>query len=129
MKKILAMLLSLGMMATLTSCTYMYKYDDALREELAGKTYIWENDGFGGAFAITLDKDGSFQYLEGPFSSYLGLGNWVAENGTVTLTETGGYAKTFRFAAEDGALVFRAEGSDEFLHAEVEDGDRFLPGE
>ena len=59
--------------------------------------------------------------------SYIGMGNWTLRNGVVTFTETTGYDLVFRFAAEDGNLVYIAKGSDRFMYVTVEDGDEFLP--
>ena len=95
-------------------------------DTVAGKTYVWEKDGFGGDFTVTLKKDGTYEYYEGYLSSYIGRGSWTLENGVLTLFETGGRLSTFRFAVKDGALVYLADGSDAFLYTQVEDGDRFI---
>ncbi len=92
----------------------------------AGKTYVWEKEGFGGDFTITLDEDGKYTYYVGYLSSYIGMGEWKIEDGVLTLTENSGYDLTFRFRVGDGELVYIKEGSSEFMHVTVEDGDRFV---
>ena len=95
--------------------------------DVAGKTFVWEKEGAGGDFTITLNEDGSYQYYAGYLSSYIGQGNWKLEDGVLTMTEDGtGYDYVFRFAAKDGELDYMADGSDPFLYVTVEDGDRFL---
>lgn len=103
------------------------KTDGALRDALAGKTYVWEKEGCGGEFTIALNADGTYQYYEGFLSSYIGLGEWTVEDGAVILTEQGGQDSVYRFAVKDGALVYLADGSDGFLYVDVMDGDRFAP--
>ena len=117
---------------------------------VSGRNFIWEKEGFGGDFTITLNDDGSYTYYEGFLSSYLGYGDWTVEDDTVVLTEKGGYDAVYRFAVEDdtvvltekggydavyrfavedGALVYKSDGSDQFIYTTVEDGDRFTPTE
>ncbi len=122
-KRILLCVLALGLFAGV-ACK---KTDGNLRDALAGKTFVWEKEGFGGDFTITLNADGSYQYYEGFLSSYIGVGIWTVENDTVTLTEQGGQDAVYRFAVKNGALVYLADGSDNFLYVKAEDGDRFLP--
>lgn len=124
MKRIIICILALGMLAGLACAK---KTDDALRETVAGKTFVRENGGFGGDFTITLREDGSYEYYEGYLSSYIGMGTWTVEDGALILTEQGGYDAVFRFTVQDGALVYRADGSDRFIYIEAQDGDRFLP--
>ena len=125
MKRIVICILVLGMALSL-ACG---KTDGSLRDAIAGKTFVWEKEGFGGDFTITLNADGSYQYYEGYLSSYIGFGNWTVKDGTVVLTEQGGQDAVYRFAVQDGALVYLADGSDRFLYTDVTDGDRFLPTE
>ncbi len=124
MKRIVICILALGMLAGF-ACTK--KTDDALRKTVAGNTFVRENGGFGGDFTITLREDGAYEYYEGFLSSYIGTGTWTVEDGVVTMTEKGGYDFVFRFTVQDGALVYRADGSDGFIYTDVQDGDRFLP--
>ncbi|MCR5041510.1 MAG: copper resistance protein NlpE [Clostridia bacterium] len=96
------------------------------KDSFSGGTYVWEKDGFGGDFTITFNSDGTYEYSVGYLSSYLGMGSWETDNGVLTMTETGGYDLSFRFAVEDGGLRYIAEGSDAFMGVTVEDGDRFV---
>ena len=123
MKRIVICILALGMALSL-ACG---KTDGSLRDAIAGKTFVWDKEGFGGDFTITLNADGTYQYYEGFLSSYIGLGTWTIENGTVILTEQGGQDSVYCFAVKDGALVYIADGSDNFLYVKTADGDRFLP--
>ena len=126
MKRILAFILAFGMIVTMTSCA---KKDSAAEADIAGKTYVWEKEGAGGDFTITLSKDSTYEYYEGYYSSYIGMGNWKLEKGILTMTENSGYDFVFRFSVQDGELRYIADGSDPFLYVQVEDGDRFLPVE
>ncbi len=101
---------------------YFRKKDDSL----GGKTFIREKGGFGGDFTITLREDGTYEYYEGPLSSYIGTGTWSIRDGILTMKEMGGYCFIFRFDVKDDELVFRLEDSSSFLYMTVEDGDRFV---
>ena len=124
-KRIVICVLAFGLLAG-AACK---KNDANVRDMLAGKTFVWEKEGCGGDFTITLNADGSYQYYEGFLSSYIGLGTWTIENDMVILTEQGGQDSVYRFAIKDGALVYLADGSDNFLYVKASDGDRFLPEE
>ena len=93
---------------------------------VSGNTYIWEKEGFGGDFTITLNEDGTYEYYVGYLSSYIGLGNWSLEGDKLTMTETTGFDRVFHFTVEDEKLIFVLEGSSEFGHVKVEDGDCFI---
>ena len=97
-------------------------------DDLAGRTYVYEKEGAGGSFTLTLAEDGTFQYYEGELSSRIGAGHWTLEGDTLTLTEgDNGYGWVNRFAAARRGLTFLAEGSDNFLYVKVKDGERFTP--
>ena len=125
MKRIVICILALVMALSL-ACG---KTDGDLRDAIAGKTFVWEKEGCGGDFTITLNADGTYQYYEGFLSSYIGFGTWTIENDMVILTEQGGQNSVYRFAMKDGALVYIADGSDNFLYVKASDGDRFLPAD
>jgi hypothetical protein len=93
------------------------------------KLYVWEKNGFGGDFCITLHGNGTYQYYVGFLSSYIGTGKWETENGVLTMTEDKefcGYDNVFRFRITDEGLSFIAYGSSKFMYVTVSDGDRFL---
>ena len=123
MKRIILCILAFGMLAAV-ACK---KTEGDPKPAVAVGTYVWEKEGFGGDFTITLREDGTYEYYEGFLSSYIGTGTWTDEDGALILTEQGGYDAVFRFTAQDGALVYRADGSDRFIYIEAQDGDRFLP--
>lgn len=97
--------------------------------DLAGRVYQYEKDGFGGDFTIRLEADGSFWYYEGSLSSYIGVGSWALEDGVLTLRDDDqiGFPLVNRFEAAEDALIFREEGSRNFIYIKVQDGERFLP--
>lgn len=97
--------------------------------DLAGRVYRYEKEGFGGEFTIRLEADGSFKYYEGSLSSYLGVGSWALEDGILTLRDDDqiGFPLVNRFEVAEDALIFREEGSSNFLYIKVRDGERFLP--
>lgn len=97
-------------------------------DDLAGRTYVYEKEGAGGSFTLTLAEDGTFQYYEGYLSSYVGMGVWSLEDNVLTLTEgDNGYGWVNRFTAARRGLTFLAEGSDNFLYVKVKDGEKFTP--
>ena len=102
--------------------------DEELTKSISGKTFVWEKDGFGGDFTITLDEDGRYEFYEGMLSSYIGSGDWTVSDGVLIMTEDkeNGYDMTFRFTVKDGELVFIKNKSSRFIYTEVENGDRFL---
>ncbi len=92
-------------------------------EDVAGKTYCYEKDGFGSDFTIRLEEDGTFTYYEGGLSSYIGNGDWSLEGETLTLQEK---TRHFTFRAEEDRLVFQKEQSGDFTYIKVSDGEKFL---
>lgn len=95
-------------------------------DDLADRVYIYEKEGFGSDFTITLNSDGSMRCSEGALSSYFGAGTWELDGDTVTLTTDDGKFVN-HFAVEDGALVYQASDSTGFLYLTVSDGEKFLP--
>ena len=91
----------------------------------AGKAFVYEKEGFGSEFTISLHADGTFGYYEGMLSSHIGMGSWTVEDGVLTLREDI-FQRTFRFRVQEGELRFLREGSDRFSYIKVADGDRFL---
>lgn len=89
------------------------------------KTYVYENDGFGGDFTITIDDDGSFSYYEGALSSHIGDGEWTLEGDTLILSENGESPRVYYFKVDENDLVFTDENSSDFLYVKVSDGERF----
>ena len=121
-------LILLAVIAALLAAGYVIYQgkQDALRTQMVGgNTYVWEKEGFGGDFTITLNEDGTYEYYVGYLSSYIGSGNWTVEGSELTMTETTGFDWVYHFTVEDDTLVFVSEGSSEFTYVKVEDGDRF----
>ena len=113
---IAAMLLAAG----LTGCGSAEK----TAEDIAGKTYYYENDGFGGAFRIELNPDGSFLYYEGNLSSYIANGKWSVSNDTLTL-EDQDYKLVNHFQIDGDSLRFIEKDSTNFTYVKVKDGEAF----
>ena len=100
--------------------------------DIAGKTYVYENEGSMGNFTITLYDDGTFTYYEGLASSYFGVGSWQMDGSIVTLTddEELGFPLINKFTMDGDDLVFTEQGSSNFIYVKVEEGERFhLTGE
>lgn len=91
------------------------------------RTFVYENEGIGGDFAITLYEDGTFSYCEGVASSYLGMGFWFQEGDTITLADDDkmGYALVNHFTFDGDDLVFIEEDSSNFIYIKVKNGERF----
>lgn len=125
MKKITLLLALLLCVSLLAACGQ--KEVTYTAEDVAGKAYTYEKEGFGGSFTISLFEDGTFQYYEGMLSSYIGLGSWTVEDGVLTLKdENSHFRNRFRIGAEE--LIFLAEDSSNFMYLTVKDGERFLAG-
>ena len=87
--------------------------------------YVYEKEGFGGTFSITLHGNNTFSYYEGSLSSYYGEGTFTIdlENKTITLIENN---KKFVFKVNDNLdLEFIDSLSDEFTYVDVNDGEKF----
>ena len=100
--------------------------------DIAGKTYVYENEGSMGNFTITLYDDGTFTYYEGLASSYFGVGSWQMDGSIVTLAddEELGFPLINKFIMDGDDLVFTEQGSSNFIYVKVEEGERFhLTGE
>jgi hypothetical protein len=94
----------------------------------AGTTYIYEKDGFGGDFTITIYEDGTFQYHEGTLSSYIGIGTWTLdEDNVLCLTDQTIKDRTRNnyFKVHDCDLVWLSDESDNFMYIKVLDGEKF----
>ncbi|MBR6307264.1 MAG: hypothetical protein IKR39_01520 [Lachnospiraceae bacterium] len=108
---------------------YEVKHVPAFITESGGNIYVWEKEGFGGAFTITLYNDGTFQYYVGLFSSHIGSGTWFKDDSVLTLIEDAaftGYDATFTFEAQEDRLIYKQNKSAPFGGVTVEDGDKFL---
>lgn len=91
--------------------------------------YVYEKDGFGSEFIITLNEDGTFQYSEGALSSTLGYGTWTLEDDILCISEEDySPTRTNYFQVKDGNLVFVTDHSDNFLYIKVADGEQFTGG-
>ncbi len=74
---------------------------------------------------VTLNEDGSFEFVFSPISSYLGVGKFTVSGDRLTLrTSDGQYHYVFRIT--DSGLVFDADASSDMLwFGEFADGALF----
>lgn len=103
--------------------------------ELAGKTFVYENEGCGIAlfseFTVSFYSDGTFSYYEGGLSSHIGTGTWSVSGNILRMAETrGNYLSgprecAYYFLMADNMLIYMAEKSDPFTYVDVADGERF----
>ena len=95
---------------------------------IAGKAYTYTVEPESGIdldrFTIRLNTDGTFTYYETMFSSYLGIGKWSVEGDVLTLKDDYYFLKN-SFKIDDGDLVFIENGSTNFIHVKVSDGEHF----
>ena len=83
-------------------------------------------------FSITLEPDGTFNWYETPFSSFIGMGQYTISDGILTLmndSELTGNSDVNYFRMEGGNLYFIEEGSSNFPYVKLEDGAKFVLGE
>ncbi len=92
---------------------------------IAGKTFVYEKEGFGSDFTITFDTDGRYSFYEGNLSSYLGAGVWEISGNTVIMRESPEGKLINRLRIADDTLVYLAEGSRNFYYIKVKDGEKF----
>jgi len=121
-------LLSITVNGSDTNLPYYLFIDDAPTAEpapdLSGKVFVYEKEGFGGKFTISLHEDGTFGYYEGMLSSHIGMGSWTVEGDTLTLREDT-FSRVFRFRIQEGVLSYIKEKSSPFTYVQLEDGARF----
>lgn len=124
MKKIIACALIIACLFSMAACVR----SEDIQNIIVNKTFVYEKEGFGSAFTISINGDGTFSYYEGGFSSYIGTGKWVLEDDILTLSDDDeiGYPLVNRFKVKDGELIFIAEDSTNFLYIKVADGERFV---
>lgn len=128
MKKFSTCLIMIAFIFVLISCGQQKREKEDLQDMTAHRTYLYEKEGCGGAFAIHINDDGTFTYYEGYASSYIGMGNWVLDDDILVLSddsESNMYAFVNRFKVDGSDLVFLSEGSTNFLYVKVGDGERF----
>ncbi len=98
--------------------------DNITRQDISGKTYVYEKNGVGSSFTITIEEDGTFTYYEGFLSSYIGHGSWAFEGEVLTLSDVS-YDIVNHFKVKKDRLIYLAEGSKGFIYVDVSDGDVF----
>ncbi len=96
-------------------------------DDLAGRVYTYEGEGFGGDFTIALGEDGSFSYYEGMLSSYIGSGEWSFDGERLRLADVGmqDRVRELSFDAYGDVLTYVADESDGFIYVDLPDGARF----
>ena len=96
-------------------------------EKISGKTFYYENEGFGGSFKIELQEGGSFQYYVGLLSSYMAHGTWSVSGDVLTL-EDSDFQIVNHFQIDGDTLRFQEQDSTNFMYVKVTDGERFNAG-
>ena len=86
-------------------------------------TYVYDGEGFGGAFTITISDNGSFTFYEGFLSSYIGHGKWQIKHKILTISD-GTFTNKFEIRGKE--IVFVEEGSTNFMYVKLKDGDKFI---
>ena len=89
--------------------------------------YVYEGEGFGGDFTISVYEDGTFSYSVGLLASYLGHGEWTFDGDVLRLKDTVSPSLNYDnyFEVKDGKLVFVEEGSSNFMYLTISDGSVF----
>ncbi len=128
MKKLLAVIL-LVLSVILPGTAFVGCTQVPSAEDVQGKVYVYEKDGFGGAFTLSIEEGGKMSYYEGALSSHIGLGSWTLADGILTISEDNGRGgqRVNRFAVDGDSLTFMAEASDNFIYLKLESGARFSP--
>ena len=86
-------------------------------------TYVYDGEGFGGAFTITISDNGSFTFYEGFLSSYIGHGKWQIKHKILTISDS---TFTNKFEIRGKEIVFVEEGSTNFMYVKLKDGEKFI---
>jgi predicted small secreted protein len=127
MKKLIVYVFIVACFLSMAACGYQERTGEDIQERIVDRTFIYENEGFGGNFAIRINNDGTFTYYEGLLSSYIGIGTWELEENILTISddEEFGYPFVNRFKVEDNDLIFLSENSSNFIYVKVVDGEHF----
>lgn len=98
-----------------------------IRSQIAGKSFVYEKDGFGSDFTIEIKDDNTYSYYEGVLSSIIGGGKWELDGSVLCLLGEGESDRPIQnyFKVDGSDLVFRAEKSSNFVYIDVSDGERF----
>ena len=106
--------------ATVLICTFIIS---SCNDKKISGTYTFGEGAY--SAEVTLNEDGSFEFMFSPISSYLGIGNFTINGDTLTLkTSDGKYHYVFRIT--DEGIVFDADASSEILwFGEFVDGSLF----
>ena len=96
-------------------------------ESLIGRTYVYEKEGAGGPFTLTLNDNGKFACYEGSILSYMSAGTWELNGDIVKLASPPDESpeKTVYLKVEGSDLVYIGEKSDNFTNVKVQDGEKF----
>lgn len=122
MKRILSFVLIVVFALSVISCS------EQKSEPSAVGHFVYEGEGFGGDFTVTVNEDGSFSYYVGMLSSYIGLGSWSLDGDVLRLKdrENGNLKFENYFRVTKDGLEFIEDGSTNFMYLTVKDGARFL---
>lgn len=128
MKKLIICSLMMVCLFNMAACGQQNSESENIQDVIDSKTYIYEKEGCGGSFTIQIKDDGTYTYYEGYLSSYIGMGDWVLDEGILILSDDKemGYPFVNRFRVDIDDLFFISENSSNFLYVKVTDGERFI---
>ncbi len=94
---------------------------------LTGRTYVYEKEGAGGPFTLTLNANGLFACYEGSNLSYMTSGTWKLYGDKVELMYPvdGSNEKYVYLKVKGSELIYIGEMSENFTIVNVQDGDKF----
>lgn len=118
MKKSIVLVCILVLLVAATGCNSLEDYG----KYVIGKTFIYQDEGYGGDFFIDINEDGTYHCCEGHCSSDYETGIWAVVGKELLL---GNDESENRFEISKGKLTWRQEGSSGFYFAHVLDGEVF----
>lgn len=121
MKKVLVCIMILSIVLSFVGCR------SEAEKSIIDRVYTYEGEGFGGDFVITINKDGTYTYAEGPSVSSPTTGTWKVKDEKVILTDDkeSGYAFVNVFGIREGDLVFLEDESSNFYNVKISNGALF----
>ena len=118
------------------SYSFLADRDNAITALDTPKVYYYSGNAVNGKeiidFSILLNDDGTYSWIETPYSSFMGVGRYEISDGILTMTDdtivTGMY-RVNRFSVSGDKLIFIAEGSTNFHYLTLKDGEEFTLGD
>ena len=83
MKKWVQLIVTAMCLIALAACAG--QGDGDIRSQIAGKSFVYEKEGFGSDFTIEIKDDNTYSYYEGVLSSIIGGGKWELDGSVLCL--------------------------------------------